>query len=61
MKRESSPNYIVATIKPWNIKVFKSTIRHFDGTWSLITDPKQLTINKIEELNPKYIFFIGAT
>ena len=57
MKSKSLTNYIVATIKPWHVKEFKNTIRHFNGIWSLITDPKQLTAEKIKEIKPKYIFF----
>lgn len=49
--------YIVATIRPWNIKEFHDTISHYPGTWHLITDGKQLTPARIKKLKPRYIFF----
>lgn len=49
--------YIVATIKPWNIMVYNEIICRFKGQWHLITDPIDLTVETIRELNPKYIFF----
>ena len=54
MENES---YIVATIKPWNIKVYDEVISRYPGEWHLISDPKNLTIEKIEAIKPKYIFF----
>ncbi len=50
-------NYIVATLKPWNIKVFNEIIRHFPGGWFLVSDPNQLTVEYVQALNPRYIFF----
>ena len=50
-------NYIVATIKNWNVKVYDEIIKHYPGNWHLITDPNELTVDNIKSLNPKYIFF----
>jgi methionyl-tRNA formyltransferase len=49
--------YIVATLKPWNIRVYDEVISHFQGNWHLITDPNQLTPERIKEISPRYIFF----
>lgn len=49
--------YIVATIKPWNIKVYNEVIKHYPGEWHLITSPEDLTPEKVRSINPKYIFF----
>ncbi len=49
--------YIVATIKPWNIKIFKKRICHYPGRWFLISDPKKLTLRLIKKIKPSYIFF----
>jgi methionyl-tRNA formyltransferase len=54
MKNE---NYVVATIKPWNIKVYNEIIKHYPGVWHLITDHRELTVEKIKLINPKFIFF----
>jgi methionyl-tRNA formyltransferase len=50
-------NYIVATIKNWNLKVYDEIIKNYPGNWHLITDPNELTVDNIKSLNPKYIFF----
>lgn len=51
------PAYVVATIKPWNIKIYNEVIKNYSGEWHLITEPQDLTAEKIRALNPKYIFF----
>ena len=50
-------NYVVATIKPWNIKIFNEVIQYYPGNWFLISEPEELTMDKIKSINPKYIFF----
>ncbi len=50
-------NYIIATIKPWNIKAYHENIDSLPGKWHLITDKDQLTPDLIEKINPRYIFF----
>jgi len=50
-------NYLVATIKEWNIEQFKLAEENIQGNWFLISDPKQLTIERLREINPRYIFF----
>jgi len=49
--------YIVASIRDWHIKIYNEIIRHYPGRWHLITEPQDLTVDKIRSLNPKYIFF----
>lgn len=53
----SNFNYLLATIKPWNIKIFNEKIKEFPGNWHIITNPGLLTIEYVKELAPKYIFF----
>lgn len=50
-------HYIVATIKEWNITKFNHEKSELSGQWHLITQPEELTLKKLEEINPKYIFF----
>ncbi len=50
-------NYIVATVKSWNIDVFNRIIKNYPGVWHLITDPKELTVERIKAIAPRYIFF----
>ena len=50
-------NYVVATIKPWNLRFFNLKVRNFPGKWFLIDKPEELTLDKLNKLKPKYIFF----
>jgi methionyl-tRNA formyltransferase len=51
------PKYVVATLKPWNIKTYHHIISHYPGDWHLITHPEELSIKFIQALSPRYIFF----
>jgi methionyl-tRNA formyltransferase len=51
------PNYIVATIHPWNIEAFNLYSKKLAGNWHLITNKDELTFEFINDLNPEYIFF----
>ncbi len=50
-------NYVVATIKDWNIKQYKQRISDYPGNWTLITDKSNLTVEILRQLAPKYVFF----
>lgn len=50
-------NYIVATVKDWNIKAFKPFAQNIPGEWHLVHDPVELTVDIIRNLQPRYIFF----
>lgn len=50
-------NYVVATIKPWNIAYFDKIKTTLPGTWHLINHNKDLTTEYLEKINPRYIFF----
>jgi len=49
--------YVVATIKPWNIQIYNEVIKTYPGKWHLITEPQELTVERIKAIAPKYIFF----
>lgn len=49
--------YVVATMRPWNIKIFYEVISRYPGTWHLITDVKDLTVKRLKAIAPRYIFF----
>ncbi|PIT86549.1 MAG: methionyl-tRNA formyltransferase [Candidatus Magasanikbacteria bacterium CG10_big_fil_rev_8_21_14_0_10_43_6] len=50
--------YVVVTIKSWNIENFEALKKHdTEHRWVLITDKKDLTLARMQELNPRYIFF----
>lgn len=50
-------NYIVATVRPWNIRIFNEVISKYQGNWTLVTSKEELTVQLIQKLRPKYIFF----
>lgn len=50
-------NYVIATIKPWNIEFFKKFVEKRRENYILITEPEQLTLDLMSNLNPRYIFF----
>lgn len=50
-------NYVVATIKPWNIEAYQNHVASMPGNWFLINDKDDLTKEALEKINPRYIFF----
>ena len=50
-------NYLVATIHPWNIARYQQYSQTLPGKWHLITTKDELTLDKIDKITPKYIFF----
>src|SRR3989338_5970963 len=51
-------NYLVVTIKSWNIANFqKLQAEDTANQWFLITDKNELTLEKVRAINPRYIFF----
>ncbi len=50
--------YIVAGAKPWNRKVFDEVISRYPGQWRFICESNELTDELIEEVSPRYIFFL---
>lgn len=57
MGTEAPKTYIVATIKPWNIDRFYRLTKLIKGDWLLIDNKEGLTLERLEELKPRYIFF----
>lgn len=56
-KHDMAHSYIVATVKPWNIRVFKQTISKYPGRWVLVTDHKKLDLTMVKKIRPRFIFF----
>lgn len=51
-------NYVVATIKSWNIKRFQQyCVDDESHKFYLITDKSELTYERLRELNPRFVFF----
>lgn len=50
-------HYVVCAIKDWNIKQFEQYSKHLNGVWTLMTEKSDLTLERLKEINPRYIFF----
>jgi methionyl-tRNA formyltransferase len=50
-------NYVVATIKSWNLNNFASVRPSLPGNWTLITHKDDLVLENLRKLRPRYIFF----
>jgi methionyl-tRNA formyltransferase len=50
-------NYVVATVKPWNIEYFKQWQSAKADHWHLLSQVDQLNLQNLNKINPKYIFF----
>ncbi|MAE21965.1 MAG: methionyl-tRNA formyltransferase [Pseudomonas sp.] len=50
-------NYLVATIKDWNIEEFQKQVKDLPGNWKLITKKSELDVDFLKDFNPEYIFF----
>lgn len=57
-ERDSGERYIVAGSKPWNRRIFDEVIRHYPGEWYYVDDPAVLTIEWVDSIRPRYIFFL---
>lgn len=49
--------YIVATIKDWNIDNFNKLVDRSNEKWHLFTQPEELNLDALRQIEPKYIFF----
>lgn len=54
---DQNKNYLIATVKDWNIEAFKRFEKSLPGRWHLISDPKLLTVEFLNRIKPRYIFF----
>lgn len=57
-KKVAGQAYLVVGSKPWNRRIFDQIIRRFSGKWFFVGRKEDLTIERIAELKPRYIFFL---
>ncbi|MFA4876153.1 MAG: hypothetical protein WC586_01965 [Methanoregula sp.] len=50
--------YVVVGSKKWNKRVFNEKISKFPGTWYFFDELNQLDDNLLNDIKPKYIFFL---
>jgi methionyl-tRNA formyltransferase len=55
---EAGAKYLVAGCKPWTRAVFDSVLWHYPGEWHFISERRELTVESVTALDPRYIFFL---
>lgn len=50
-------NYVVATVKEWNIEQYNQNVNKYPGNWYLISEKNDLKLEWLREISPRYIFF----
>ena len=50
--------YLVVGYKSWNRRIFEEVISKYPGQWHFIGKQKQLTVEEVSLLDPRYIFFL---
>ncbi len=56
--RLSELNYVVIGSKRWNKRIFNEKISKFSGTWFFFDDLNGLNEDHLNNIKPKYIFFL---
>lgn len=54
----SEQRFVVAAQRPWNRDVFHRHLKCLPGTWTLVTEPEELTAERLASLDPRYVFFL---
>ena len=50
--------YLVAGYKLWNQRIFEEVISKYPGQWHFIGEREKLTLDEVNLINPRYIFFL---
>lgn len=50
--------YLVCGTKPWNRRVFDEILSGYPGSWHYLDDSEALTVDTLEKLAPRYVFFL---
>ncbi len=54
----STPTYLVAASKSWNRQLFDEQLRHYPGNWQFIDRKEDLSVERLQQLQPRQIFFL---
>jgi len=53
-----TPHYMVAGSRPWNVVLFDDVISKEPGDWVFVSKPSELSIERVMEFAPTFIFFL---
>jgi methionyl-tRNA formyltransferase len=51
-------NFVVVGSRPWNRRVFDEEIRRLPGEWHYLGDRNDVTLSRLSEIAPEYVFFL---
>src|SRR3989338_6354375 len=57
-KKKRKSVYLVVGRRPWNRTVFDEIISSYPGHWHFISEPKLLTVSRLRDLHPQFVFFL---
>lgn len=52
------PTYLYLANRPWHRALFEELSASAPGRWELVTEPAGLTVERLEALAPRYLFFV---
>ncbi len=55
---ETTPSYLVAGSQPRNRLLFDQRIRKLPGTWVFVDSPQELSVDRLCQIDPRYVFFL---
>lgn len=58
MSLPEGETYVVAANRPWGRAVFEETIARYPGRWVFVASPGELTLERLQALAPRYVFFV---
>lgn len=56
--KEMDSTYLVVGNRPWNHRVFDDVVSRYPGQWHFVGSFEQLTLEAVQALNPRFIFFL---
>ena len=57
MMETTDEHYIIASPKPWHAPLAAQMQAQVGGVWHLITTPEELTLEALQAIAPRYVFF----
>jgi methionyl-tRNA formyltransferase len=56
--KKKAKSYLVLGCKPWNRRIFDELLKPLPGEWHYVESPAALNVDLVEEISPRYIFFL---
>ncbi|HUA13874.1 MAG TPA: methionyl-tRNA formyltransferase [Verrucomicrobiae bacterium] len=56
--QKKSPSYLVLGCRPWNRQLYEQELERLPGRWHYVSVPADLTVDFVDQIHPRYIFFL---